>query len=513
MEKKRVIDYMTHNVVYVNVTDTIGDVINQIRTTKHDGFPVVQNNKVIGYISARDIIGEHPLTIVNKCMSRHPLKATPNLTITEVARRIFRSGIQKLPVVDDENTLIGIISNLDVIRSQIERVTPEKVFKFLSTLHILYNIDPVLTREQIPVNKINPTQSCVYLDELEGRIYELKNHLAEPIIAVRSGDRIILVDGHHRAVAAHKIGIEYLDAYVLSIDSNIQLGLEKTAHSMNIYSLNDVKIDENTEYSLIEPTHQTLISTENKSVSEYMTTSVLVIQNNGTVKDVIQLIRSTSHDGFPVVNTNNNIVGYIAARNIVGYSANDKIEPLMDTNTFHIHPNNSMQDVARKMFRSCIQKVPIIDNQNKLVGIITNSDVIRSQIERVTPEKVFEYIQTLKKLYKIQPQLSRGMVLVNSLIPTQSKVYIDELDERSYEIINGLVEPLLVVHWNKKYILVDGHHRAVAALKMGIKELESYIIEVDSDIVLGIEKTSRNMHLLSLNDVKILDESHCDFLK
>ncbi|HJJ56531.1 MAG TPA: CBS domain-containing protein [Methanocorpusculum sp.] len=244
-----------------------------------------------------------------------------------------------------------------------------------------------------------------------------------------------------------------------------------------------------------------------------MTTSVLVIQNNGTVKDVIQLIRSTSHDGFPVVNPNNNVVGYIAARNIVGYAANDKIEPLMDPNTFHIHPNNSMQDVARKMFRSCIQKVPIIDNQNKLVGIITNSDVIRSQIERVTPEKVFEYIQTLKKLYKIQPQLSRGMVLVNSLIPTQSKVYIDELDERSYEIINGLVEPLLVVHWNKKYILVDGHHRAVAALKMGIKELESYIIEVDSDIVLGIEKTSRNMHLLSLNDVKILDESHCDFLK
>ena len=142
MEKKQVRDYMTHDVISVDAGETIGDVIRLIRTTHHDGFPVVRQGKVVGYISARDIIGEHPLTTVDQRMSRHPIKATSDLTITEVARRIFRSGIQKLPVVDAENTLIGIVSNVDVIRSQIERVTPEKVFNFMSTLHTLYGVDP-----------------------------------------------------------------------------------------------------------------------------------------------------------------------------------------------------------------------------------------------------------------------------------------------------------------------------------------------------------------------------------
>ena len=176
------------------------------------------------------------------------------------------------------------------------------------------------------------------------------------------------------------------------------------------------------------------------------------------------------------------------------------------------YPDDGMNDVARKMFRFCIQKLPVVNRQNKLIGIITNADVIRSQIEKVTPEKVFDYIQTLKTLYGVQPKLSRGMVPVDRLMPTQSKVYMDELDGRSYEITKGLAEPLIVVRRQGKLILIDGHHRAVAANRMRMKELEAYIIDIDSDVELGIERTARNMRLRSLDDVQVLDESRCAFL-
>jgi IMP dehydrogenase len=512
MEKKKVLDYMTHDVISIDASETIGDVIHLIRTTHHDGFPVVRQNKVVGYISARDIIGEHPLTTVDQRMSRHPIKTTPNLAMTEVARRIFRSGIQKLPVTDEKNTLIGIVSNVDVIRSQIERVTPEKVFNFMSTLRALYDIDPKLSRETIPAGDIQPTQSLVFQEELEGRIYELKMHLAEPVIAVRCCGRLILVDGHHRAVAAQKLGIPELDAYVVYIDADIELGLEKTAHLMNIYTLADVKINDSPEHSLVGPTHPGLIPTEKKMVSDYMTIHVFSIPVSGTIKDVIRLIRSTTHDGFPVVGEGGCVVGFIAARDIVGADASDPIAMLMKKVLLKTYPDSCMTDVARKMFRFCIQKLPVVNRQNKLIGIITNADVIRSQIEKVTPEKVFDYIQTLKTLYDVQPQLSRDMVPVDRLTPTQSKVYMDELDGRSYEITKGLDEPLIVVQRRRKLILVDGHHRAVAANLMHLKELEAYIIAIDSDIELGIEKTARHMRLRSLDDVQVLDESRCAFL-
>lgn len=502
---------MTHDVISVDALQTIGDVIHLINTTQHDGFPVLRNGKVVGYISARDIIGEHPLTTVDQCMSRHPIKATSDLTITEVARRIFRSGIQKLPVVDSENHLIGIVSNVDVIRSQIERVTPEKVFSFMSTLRTLYGVESTLKREMIPVATVLPTQACVHLDELEGRMYELKMHLAEPVIAAKTGNRLILVDGHHRAVAAERLGISKLDAYVVYINGDIELGLEKTAHSMHIYRLSDVHIDDCPEHSLVGPTHPGLIPSEIKKVRDYMTLDVVHVELAGTVKDVIGKIRSTSHDGFPITDQGC-VVGIIAARNIVGAKASDPVSSLMSPVLLTADPENDMTDVARKMFRFCIQKLPVVNHDHQLVGIITNSDVIRSQIEKVTPEKVFDYIGTLRTLYDVDPVLTREMVPVGRLMPTQSKVYMDELDARGYEITKGLAEPLIVVRRNGKYILIDGHHRAVAANRLHIRELEAYILDVKSDRELGIEKTARNMHLNSLYDVMVLDESRCSFL-
>ena len=118
-------------------------------------------------------------------MSSNLIVADPEMDINDAARVIFRSGIQKLPVVDEKNHLLGIISNSDVIRSQIEHVSPEKVFNFITTLKKLYGVDPTLERGTVPVNELLPTQSKIYEDELEGRIYEIKKGLAEPIIVVR----------------------------------------------------------------------------------------------------------------------------------------------------------------------------------------------------------------------------------------------------------------------------------------------------------------------------------------
>mgnify|MGYP001144034682 CR=1 FL=1 len=115
---------------------------------------------------------------------------------------IIRAGIQKLPGVDENNRLIGIISNADVIRSQIEHVSPEKVYNFMDTLRRLHGIEPTVKRGYVPIDELLPTQARIYEDELEGRIYEIKQGLAEPLIVVKRPGRYILVDGHHRAIKA-----------------------------------------------------------------------------------------------------------------------------------------------------------------------------------------------------------------------------------------------------------------------------------------------------------------------
>ncbi|HON81923.1 MAG TPA: CBS domain-containing protein [Methanoregulaceae archaeon] len=256
MDKKKVRDYMTYEVVTVDVHGTVRDVMDKIRDSGHDGFPVVKGREVVGYIAARDFLFRPPDTPVKDMMSRHLIVADPDMSINDAARVIFRSGIQKLPVVDQDNRLIGIISNSDVIRSQIEHVSPEKVFSFIATLNKLHGINPELKREVVDIDQLIPTQSRIYEDELEGRIYEIRKGLAEPLIVIRRPGRLILVDGHHRAIAAKKLGIQALDSYVIEVNESIELGLERTAKAMNLHSLDDIQVLDYARHPLVAITHR-----------------------------------------------------------------------------------------------------------------------------------------------------------------------------------------------------------------------------------------------------------------
>ncbi|OPX69211.1 MAG: Inosine-5'-monophosphate dehydrogenase [Methanoregulaceae archaeon PtaB.Bin056] len=256
MDKKKVRDYMTYDVVTVDVQGTVREVMEKIQKTGHDGFPVVAGNEVVGYIAARDLLFQPVSTPVRKVMSEHLIVADPDMSINDAARVIFRSGIQKLPVVDEQNRLLGIISNTDVIRSQIEHVSPEKVFNFITTLKTLHGIAPELKREAVPIDQLLPTQSRIYEDELEGRIYEIKKGLAEPLIVVRRPGKLILVDGHHRAIAAKKMGIKTLDAYVIDVNEDMELGMERTARAMNLRSLDDIQVLDYARHPLVAITHR-----------------------------------------------------------------------------------------------------------------------------------------------------------------------------------------------------------------------------------------------------------------
>lgn len=256
MDKKKVKNYMTYDVVTVEMKGTAKDVIETIKKTKHDGFPVVRDQEVVGYVSARDLLFTHPETPVDRIMSRQLIVADPEMSINDAARVIFRSGIQKLPVVDEDNKLIGIISNADVIRSQIEHVSPEKVFKFIETLKTLHGVEPTLKRGSVPIDELLPTQSKIYEDELEGRIYEIKKGLAEPLIVVRRPGRLILVDGHHRTIAAKRLGLKHLDAYIIEIEEDMELGMEKTARAMNLKTLDDIKVLDYARHPLVALTHR-----------------------------------------------------------------------------------------------------------------------------------------------------------------------------------------------------------------------------------------------------------------
>jgi len=253
--KPRVKDYMTRDVATVSPDETVGEVARRIaESDEHSGFPVCERRRVEGFISARDLLLADDDDPIFKIMATELLVAHPDMKVNDAARVILRSGIQKLPVVDDAGNLVGIISNADVIRSQIERATPEKVGKLMRTLEQIHEIDLTQERRTVPLSELTPTQGRVYADELEGRRYELERGLAEPLVVIDNGGMLLLADGHHRVLAADRLGIDEMDAYVIVIDREIELGMADTAKKEELEQIDDIDVVDYARHPLVKTT-------------------------------------------------------------------------------------------------------------------------------------------------------------------------------------------------------------------------------------------------------------------
>ena len=253
--KPTVQDYMTRDVATVSPDDTVAEVARRIaESEEHSGFPVCEGRQVEGFVSARDLLLEDDHEPIFKVMTADLLVAHPEMGLNDAARVILRSGIQRLPVVDDAGNLVGIISNADVIRSQIERATPGKVDKLMRTLENIHGVDVREERRTVPLAGLTPTQAKVYADELEGRRYELERGLAEPLVVIDTGEEFLLADGHHRVKAAKRLDIQEMDAYVIVIDEPVDLGMAKTAEKEELETIDDIEAVDYAHHPLVETT-------------------------------------------------------------------------------------------------------------------------------------------------------------------------------------------------------------------------------------------------------------------
>lgn len=256
-ERPRVKEYMTREVETVSPDETVGDVAARIvESDGHNGYPVCDGRRVEGFVSSRDLLLVDESEPIFKVMVEDLIVAHPDMEIQDAARVILRSGIQKLPVVDDAGNLVGIISNADVIRSQIERATPEKVGKLIETLRNIHDVDPTQERRKVRLADLVPTQSKVYADELEGRAYELENGLAEPLVVIDNGGDLLLADGHHRVLAARRLGIEEMESYVVVLGERVDLGMARTADEANLRGVDDVEVVDYARHPLVETTER-----------------------------------------------------------------------------------------------------------------------------------------------------------------------------------------------------------------------------------------------------------------
>jgi len=132
MRLELVKDWMSREVITAPPTLGLLEADALMREHNVRRLPVVENGRLIGIVTYGDIREARPsaamslstwemnyllanLTI-GEVMTREPQFASPEATIGEVADMMLTGKISGLPVVDSEESLVGIITESDIFR-------------------------------------------------------------------------------------------------------------------------------------------------------------------------------------------------------------------------------------------------------------------------------------------------------------------------------------------------------------------------------------------------------------
>lgn len=112
-------DMMSTDVMTVEPGEPVREVIDQMYASKHLGFPVVQNDVLVGIVTLDDVHKVTPIDreamIVKDIMSREVITLPPSAPVIEALRIMSVNNIGRIPVVDQDR-LAGIVTRTDILK-------------------------------------------------------------------------------------------------------------------------------------------------------------------------------------------------------------------------------------------------------------------------------------------------------------------------------------------------------------------------------------------------------------
>lgn len=112
---KRAERFIVEEVISISPDETVDYALFLMEKNDIDGLPVVEDGKVVGVISKKDIAVRQG-KLVREVMTGEPITVTESVTAEEALNLMFEHRIDRLPVVNSEGKLVGIITMSDLAR-------------------------------------------------------------------------------------------------------------------------------------------------------------------------------------------------------------------------------------------------------------------------------------------------------------------------------------------------------------------------------------------------------------
>ncbi|MFF8991343.1 CBS domain-containing protein [Streptomyces sp. NPDC014983] len=125
------------------------------------------------------------------------------------------------------------------------------------------------------------------------------------------------------------------------------------------------------------------------TIGEVMTGDVVTASETTSSEALTRMLERHGISGLPVIDQDDKVLGVVSASDLVRERAARRPqapgepvrEPpareLMSTPAVTVHPEQRVSDAARLMERRGVERLPVVDEEDRLIGIVTRRDLLR----------------------------------------------------------------------------------------------------------------------------------------
>jgi CBS domain-containing protein len=270
-------DIMSDEIHYVKVPGNRTSALSLMRETNFSGVPVVKEGtmNLVGIVTRSDLVENPDEEQIALIMTRNPVTASPEEDVKSVAVKMLDNNIRRVPVIDDNDELVGIITSYDLVAMALSEIEiNDPVEKYL-----IKNIPT--TWEMTPLNTAFEIM----------RFFHLKVLLS------------LNKDGKLSGVLTETDFIK-----------ESEVVYERTVHNTSVGTEGDKWSWDSKSVLYVSKNHLKFFD---KTVKDVATSDVITANTRTTVTDCAKKMRQNNIEQIPVTNVEGELVGLVRANDLI----------------------------------------------------------------------------------------------------------------------------------------------------------------------------------------------------
>jgi predicted transcriptional regulator len=128
--------------------------------------------------------------------------------------------------------------------------------------------------------------------------------------------------------------------------------------------------------NILNKAHEAKLS--EATVSQFMSSHVFALHSDYTVKSTIETFRVQHISGAPVVDFENKIIGIISEYDLLIQAATRLLSGPIDykSQIIAVYPETTLKEVLIILYKNKLKWMPVINKQNYLQGVVARIDVL-----------------------------------------------------------------------------------------------------------------------------------------